>query len=51
MHNYIRKFIPNFDVLDSHNRFFVILTSHEKEVLHSFRHFALNGFKKRAMSY
>ena len=43
MYNCIRKFVPNFDVLDSDNRFIVILTSHEKEILHSF---AFNGFKK-----
>ena len=50
MYNCIRKFVPNFDVLDSHNRFIVILTSHEKEILHSCGHFAFNGFKKRMMS-
>ena len=32
-YNCIRKSIPNFDVLDSHTRFIVILTSHEKEIL------------------
>ena len=50
MYNCIRKFVPNFDVLDSHNRFIVTLTSHEKDILHSFGHFAFNGFKKRMMS-
>ena len=50
MYNCIRKFVPNFDVLDSQNKFIVILTSHEKEILHSCGHFAFNGFKKRMMS-
>ena len=50
IYNCIRKFISNFDVLDSHNRFIVILLSHEKDVLHSLVHFAFNGFKKRMMS-
>ena len=50
MHNCIGKFISNFDVLDSHNRFIVILTSHEKDVLHSFGHCTFNGLKKRMMS-
>ena len=49
MYHCLRKFAPNFDVLDSQNGFIVILTSHEKEVLHSFGHFAFNGFKKRMM--
>ena len=38
MYDCIRKFISNFDVLGSHNRFIVILISHEKDVLHSFGH-------------
>ena len=50
MYECIRKFISNFDVLDSHNRFIVILTSHEKDIWHSFGHFAFSGFKKRMMS-
>ena len=43
---FICKFISNFDVLDSHNRFITILTSHEKDV----SHFAFSGFKKRMVS-
>ena len=50
MYNRFRKFISNFDVLDSHNRFITILTSHEKDVLHSFEQFAFNGFKKHLIS-
>ena len=46
MYTCIRKFISNFDELDSHNRFIVILTSHKKYLLHSFGHFTFNVFKE-----
>ena len=50
MYNCINEFISTFDVLDNHSRFIAILASDAKDVLHSFGHFALNGFKKRVMS-